>query len=147
MKLLIISPGKQHDLTVADAIKEYQKRLSTRLPIEWFFPSVGTKEEEGMAILKQIKDGDFVLLLDEHGRSYSSTDLAKLVDTRLQDGTKRLVCIIGGAFGVSEEVKKRANATLSLSAMVFPHMIVRLMLTEQLYRAVTIIDGGKYHHK
>lgn len=147
MKLLIISPGKQHDLTVVDAIKEYQKRLSTRLPIEWFFPSVGTKEEEGMAILKQIKDGDFVLLLDEHGRLYSSTDLAKLVDTRLQDGTKRLVCIIGGAFGVSEEVKKRANATLSLSAMVFPHMIVRLMLTEQLYRAVTIIDGGKYHHE
>jgi len=147
MKLLIISPGKQHDSMVADAIKEYQKRLSVRLPIEWAFPSVGTKEEEGIATLKQIKDGDFVLLLDERGRSYSSTDLAKLVDTRLQDGTKRLVCIIGGAFGVSEEVKKRADATASLSAMVFPHMLVRLILAEQLYRAVTIIDGGKYHHE
>lgn len=147
MKLLIISPGKQHDLMVADAIKEYQKRLATKLPVEWSFPSVGTKEEEGKSILKQIKEEDIVLLLDEQGKLYSSPELAKLIDSKLQDGAKRIVCIIGGAFGVSDDVKKRANATLSLSKMVFPHMLVRLILIEQLYRATTIIAGGKYHHE
>lgn len=147
MKVVIISPGKNHDHTIADAILEYQKRLSAHYSIEWVFPSVGTKEEEGTAILRQIKDGDVMVLLDEEGRQYTSPDLAKLIDSELQEGTKRLVWVIGGAFGVSAAVKKRANITISLSKMVFPHMLVRLILIEQLYRATTILSGGKYHHE
>lgn len=146
MKVLIISPGKAHDHTVAEAIAEYETRLQKRLPIEWVFPKVGSIEEEGAAIVKQIKDGEFVILLDERGRDIDTPGFAKLLDTQLQSGTKRLVFIIGGAFGVSEEVKTRAQAMYKLSSLVFPHMLVRLILVEQLYRANSIVSGGKYHH-
>ncbi len=146
MKILIISPGKAHDYTVAEGIEGYQKRLTKRFDIDWSFPSVGTKESEGAAILKNIKEGDFVVLLDERGKDIDTPGVAKLLDQHMQSGTKRLVFIIGGAFGVDDSVKTRANATLKLSSLVFPHMLVRLILLEQLYRATSILDGGKYHH-
>lgn len=146
MKCLIISPGKAHDPDIAGAIREYEKRLSKVLPLEWVFPSVGTKESEGVAILKLIKDDDLVVLFDERGKDITSEGFAVLLDGALQGGTKRLVFIIGGAYGVSEAVTTRANRTLKLSSLVFPHMLVRLIVTEQLYRAWTIREGGKYHH-
>lgn len=146
MKILIISPGKVHDHTVADGIEEYQKRLGKRFSVEWVFPPAGTKESEGAAILRQIKEEDFTVLLDERGRDTDTPALAELLRKHMVSGTKRLVFIIGGAFGVGEEVAKRANLTLKLSSLVFPHMLVRLILVEQLYRATSIIDGGKYHH-
>lgn len=147
MKILIISPGKKHDITVAEGIAEFETRLQNKFGIEWAFPAVGTKEEEGAGIVKQLKDGDFVVLLDERGKDIDTPGLSKLLDTHLQQGTKRLVFIIGGAFGVDESVKERANATYKLSSLVFPHMLVRLMLIEQLYRANSILEGGKYHHE
>lgn len=146
MKLLIISPGKSHAHEYLDAIQEYEKRLRPVLPIEWIFPSVGTKDQEGEAILKRIEPGDVVVLLDEQGKDIDSPGLAEFLETNLSAGTKRLVFIIGGAFGVSDAVKKRANKTIRLSSLVFPHMLVRLILTEQLYRAWSIRSGGKYHH-
>lgn len=146
MKLLIISPGKAHSLEYRDAIAEYEKRLSSVLPIEWTYPAVGTKESEGAAILKLLRSEDMVILLDERGKEIDSPGLANLLDEELNAGTKRLVFIIGGAFGVSEEVKTRAIKTISLSKLVFPHMLVRLILVEQLYRAWSIRTGGKYHH-
>lgn len=146
MKLLIISPGKPHAVEYRDAIAEYEKRLSTTLPIEWAFPSPGDKDTEGAAILKLLKPEDSVLLLDERGKDIDSPGLASLLDTNLNEGTKRLVIIIGGAFGVSEEVTKRADRTLKLSSLVLPHMLVRLIVVEQLYRAWSIRSGGKYHH-
>ncbi|HEY0979621.1 MAG TPA: 23S rRNA (pseudouridine(1915)-N(3))-methyltransferase RlmH [Candidatus Paceibacterota bacterium] len=146
MKILIISPGKAHSTELRGAIAEYEKRLSNALPIEWAFPSVGTKESEGTAILKLMKSEDLVVLLDERGKEIDSPGLAALLDAQLQQGTKRLVFVIGGAFGVSEAVRERANLTLRLSALVFPHMLVRLLLVEQLYRAWSIRSGGKYHH-
>ncbi len=145
MKILIISPGKAHDDTVKDGINEYEKRLSA-WPIEWVHPKAGDKNTEGAAILKLTKDGDFAVLLDEHGRDMDTPAFAALIDKQLQTGTKRLVFIIGGAFGVSESVKERANTTIRLSSLVFPHMLVRLILAEQLYRAHSILSGGKYHH-
>lgn len=146
MKLLIISPGKAHSLEYRDAIAEYEKRLSSALPIEWAFPAVGTKESEGAAILKLLKPEDRVILLDERGKEIDSPGLANLLDGELNAGTKRLIFVIGGAFGVSEEIQARANKTISLSGLVFPHMLVRLILVEQLYRAWSIRTGGKYHH-
>lgn len=146
MKLLIISPGKAHSPELRDAIAEYEKRLSSALPVEWVFPAVGDMESEGQAILKLIKPYDAVILLDERGADISSPQLAELLDTNLNAGTKRFVFIIGGAFGVNEEVRMRANKVLRLSALVFPHMLVRLILIEQLYRAHSIRTGGKYHH-
>ena len=146
MKVLIISPGKKHSSELADAISEYEKRLAPIFPIQWDFPSIGTKESEGEAILKRIEPQDMVVLLDERGKEIDSPGLATLIDDALNNSTKRLVFIIGGAFGVSDEVVRRANLTLKLSALVFPHMIVRLILVEQLYRAWSIRSGGKYHH-
>lgn len=147
MKLLIISPGKRHDPKLADAIGEYERRLSSVLPVEWVFPATGTKESEGVSILKQIKEEDFVVLLDERGKEVNNNDLANLLETGLNQSIKRIVVIIGGAYGVSEEVSERADKTLKLSSLVFPHMLVRLMLVEQLYRAWSIRSGGKYHHE
>lgn len=146
MKVLIISPGKAHSAELKEAIQEYETRLRAALPIEWAFPSVGEKEAEGEAILRQIKPEDVVILLDERGKEIDSPGLAQLLEANLNEGTKRLVFVIGGAFGVSEAVAARANKTLSLSKLVFPHMLVRLILVEQLYRAWSIRTGGKYHH-
>lgn len=146
MKILIISPGKAHAPEYRDAIAEYEKRLSATLPIAWDFPKVGDIETESATVLKRIEPTDYVILLDERGRDCSSEQLAETLDRLEQDGTKRLVFIIGGAYGVSDEVRARANTTIRLSAMVFPHMLVRLILAEQLYRAQSIRTGGKYHH-
>ncbi len=146
MKILIISPGKKHDATVAQGVAEFQQRLEKRFAIEWALPAAGTKESEGAAIVKLIKEGDFVVLLDERGKDIDTPSFAKLLDQHMQQGTKRLVFIIGGAFGVDGAVQARANVTLKLSSLVFPHMLVRLILIEQLYRANSILEGGKYHH-
>jgi 23S rRNA (pseudouridine1915-N3)-methyltransferase len=146
MKILIISPGKAHDIAVADAIAEYEKRLQSRLPIEWNFPKPGEKEDEAEAILKLLKNDDFVVLLDELGKDITSPGLSVLLDKHFQSGTKRIVFIIGGAYGVDKTVQDWANTKLRLSSLVFPHMLVRLILTEQLYRAISILDGSKYHH-
>ena len=145
MKIVIISPGKAHDATVADGIAEFEKRLTARYKPEWVFPKPGSIEDEAGAIFKNIKEGDFVVLLDERGKTVSSADFAKLIE-REEQNSKRLVFIIGGAFGVSGAVKKRASLTLKLSDLVFPHMLVRFIVIEQLYRASSILSGGKYHH-
>ena len=146
MKILIISPGKTHDVLFADAIGEYEKRLQNRFPIEWSFPKPSDKVAEAEAIIKTLKKDDFVVLLDERGKDMNTPGLAALLDKHLQMGTKRIVFIIGGAFGVDATLKDWANTTIKLSSLVFPHMLVRLILTEQLYRATSILDGGKYHH-
>jgi len=146
MKILIISPGKQHDFTIADGVETYAARLPRHFDLEWAFPNAGDKEAEGTAITKLLKPEDFIVLLDEHGKDIDTPGFAKLLETRLTQGTRRLVFIIGGAFGVSDEVKMRAQTTLKLSSLVFPHMLVRLILVEQLYRASSILAGGKYHH-
>lgn len=146
MKILIISPGKGHDETVTSGIAEYEKRLSRVWPIEWVHPKPSDKAEEGNAILKLLKDGDTVVLLDERGRDIDTPGLVNFLDKQQQAATKRLVFVIGGAFGVSDEIKARADITIKLSSLVFPHMLVRLILIEQLYRAHSILSGGKYHH-
>jgi 23S rRNA (pseudouridine1915-N3)-methyltransferase len=146
MKILIISPGKPHDPLLADAIGEYEKRFQNRFSLEWNFPKPSDKLDEAETIIKSLKKDDFVVLLDERGKDINTPGLAALLDKHLQAGTKRMVFIIGGAFGVDTTLKDWANTTLKLSSLVFPHMLVRLILAEQLYRATSILDGGKYHH-
>lgn len=146
MKILIISPGRAHDDTVKDGIAQYEKRLSNTMPIEWAHPRPSDKDTEGEALLKLVKEGDYVVVLDERGRDIDTPGLAALLDKQMQSGTKRLVVVIGGAFGVSEDVKERADLILKLSSLTLPHMLVRLVVAEQLYRARSILAGGKYHH-
>ena len=105
------------------------------------------KAREGELILSRIKPADEVVLLDEHGRKYRSVEFADYLCGRMSRSGKDMVFVIGGAFGFSPAVYKRADSSLSLSDMTFSHQIVRTIFAEQLYRAFTIIKGEAYHHE
>jgi 23S rRNA (pseudouridine1915-N3)-methyltransferase len=103
-------------------------------------------EREGKAILDQVSTGDELVLLDVAGVEFSSTSLAAWIEKKMVAGTRQLVFAVGGPYGFSEAVYKRADSKLSLSRLTFPHQLVRLLFIEQLYRAMTIIRGEPYHH-
>ena len=152
MKIVLISVGKRHDAAISVAINEYQKRLERALTVDWQFiaPSSYSEElarqAESAKILGTLKDSDMVWLLDERGEQISSPALSAKLTTLKFHAVSRLVIIIGGAYGVDDSVRQRANWTWSLSKLVFPHQIVRLLLIEQLYRATEIERGSGYHH-
>lgn len=147
MKILFISVGKKHDPALADSINDFTSRISHYAPIDWkLIASDQSAEAEGKSILNALDERDFIILLDEQGKEIDSEGLSKMLDTRLNASTHRLAFIIGGAYGVSESVKSRANSTIALSKLTFPHQLVRLLLAEQVYRAFTILKGEKYHH-
>lgn len=157
MKLNCWSIGKPHESYVSAGIELFTQRTAHYFPISWqIIPPVKEaasmseqqlKEEEGKRALALLQPTDQLILLDERGKNISSPDLARLLEKHAQQSTKNLIFLIGGAFGVSDAVKNRANFTWSLSNLVFPHMLVRLLLAEQLYRACTIIRNEKYHHQ
>lgn len=148
MKLLILTVGKEKDAPSDDLIRYFETRILRYLPLEWIYiPHEGTKIKEGEKILSHIKKEDYVVLLDETGRDIKSEALAELIENRMVDSVKRMVFVIGGSYGVSDDVHKRANYTWKLSSLVFPHMLVRVIVAEQLYRAMTILKGEKYHHE
>ena len=105
------------------------------------------KTKEGELILKNIKNTDDVILLDEHGKEYSSTEFASLLQNKINYEGKDIVFVIGGAYGFSDAVYKRANSKISLSRMTFSHQMVRAIFAEQIYRAFTIMKGEPYHHE
>jgi 23S rRNA (pseudouridine1915-N3)-methyltransferase len=105
------------------------------------------KKKEGEIILQWLKPGDYLVALDEHGKEFTSEGLAGFLQQRATESTKNIVFLIGGAFGLDEAVLKAAKIKWSLSALTFPHQLVRLILVEQLYRACTILQNEKYHHK
>jgi 23S rRNA (pseudouridine1915-N3)-methyltransferase len=148
MKLTIISVGKPKDEVSDDLVRHFELRVLRYLPIEWLHvPHDATKEKEGEKILSLIKKEDYVVLLDEKGKEMKSEGLADLISNRMVDSVRRMVFVIGGAYGVSNAVTERANYSWKLSSLVFPHMLVRVILVEQIYRALTIINGEKYHHE
>ena len=104
------------------------------------------KKKEGELLLKKIAVSDFVVLLDERGREISSVEFAKFLQQKMNSGIKKLIFVIGGAYGFSEAVYQRQNAKISLSKLTFPHLMTRLIFTEQLYRAFTILHNEPYHH-
>ena len=147
MKLVILSVGKEKDEVSDDLIRHFEIRLLRYLPLEWLYIAHDvTKEKEGEKILTLLKKEDYVVLLDEKGRDIKSEALAELIENRMVDSVRRMVFIIGGAYGASASVTDRANYIWKLSSLVFPHMLVRVIVLEQLYRALTIIKGEKYHH-
>ena len=104
------------------------------------------KEREGDSFLKNITENDFVILLDENGKHYKSTEFADFLERKILNSTNNLVFVIGGAFGFSPEIYARANEKIALSQMTFSHQIIRILFAEQLYRAFTIMKGESYHH-
>lgn len=148
MKMIILSVGKEKDEPSEDFLKHFEIRLLRYLPVEWLYVAHDvTKEKEGEKILSHLKKEDYVVLLDEKGKDIKSEALAELIENRMVDSVRRMVFIIGGAYGASRAVEERANYIWKLSSLVFPHMLVRVILIEQLYRALTIIKGEKYHHE
>jgi 23S rRNA (pseudouridine1915-N3)-methyltransferase len=105
------------------------------------------KKQEGELFLKKITPQDIVVLLDERGKEFSSLQFSQFIQQRLNAGCKNVLFLIGGAYGFSEELYQRANFTLSMSKMTFPHKLARLFFAEQLYRAFTILKGEPYHHE
>lgn len=157
MKLQFWSVGKAHEAYVKDGVEMFTKRISHYYPVEWniipvpkntaMLSELDLKKKEGETILNFLQKEDYVVLLDERGKSMKSEELAKFIEQRANESVKKMVFLIGGAFGVSDEVMKRANYKWSLSPLVFPHQLVRLILAEQVYRACTIIKNENYHHK
>ena len=154
MKLSIFSVGKAHESYIKEGVEQFSKRIGHYYPIDWqlITPSKLTdptqiKKAESESIQKALTKIDILVLLDEKGKMLSSPGLANLIQKNANQSAQRIVFLIGGAYGVDEEIKKRANFTWSISELVFPHMLVRLMLAEQLYRACSILANEKYHHE
>ncbi|MBI1286928.1 MAG: 23S rRNA (pseudouridine(1915)-N(3))-methyltransferase RlmH [Flavobacteriales bacterium] len=156
MKLCLLLVGETDDNDLKDAIDRYVKRLShycsfdveviktpkqfKRLDME------ALKVAEGKLILDNLSNQDFLVLLDEKGKQFSSVVFSGQLQKWLNGGHKRIVFLVGGAFGFSEDVYQRADFKMALSSMTFTHQMVRLVFTEQLYRAFTILKNEKYHH-
>jgi 23S rRNA (pseudouridine1915-N3)-methyltransferase len=147
MKCVILSVGKEKDGMTDEVISTYTGRILRHMPLEWVCtPALITKEKEGDKLLSLIKKEDYVVLLDGKGSELRSEALAELIENRMVDGVKRLVFVIGGPYGVSHAVYERANYVWRLSALTFPHMLVRAIIAEQIYRACTILKNEPYHH-
>ena len=157
MKLQFWSIGKNHEAYVKMGIEDFTKRISNYFKVEWnilpvpknagMLSEMDLKKKEGETVLQLLDKDDYLVVLDERGKQLSSEDLATFIQARANASNKKLVFLIGGAFGVDSAVLKRANYSWSLSSLVFPHQLVRLILAEQVYRACTIIKNEKYHHK
>lgn len=156
MKLHFWSIGKTHEPNFKEIVENYTKRIEFYYPIEWkIIPSFKNtiaqgideyKRKEGEKILSLLKNEDYLILLDERGKQINSERVAKLIQKCSNESRKDVIFLIGGAYGVSESIMKRSNFQWSLSALVFPHQLARLILAEQVYRACTILRNEKYHH-
>lgn len=156
MKIQCWSIGKNHESYVKEGVEDFTRRLSKYFPVEWnliptpknagMLSEMDLKKKEGETILDWLKKDDYLVLLDERGQSFTSPQLAEFIQARANESVKTLIFLIGGIYGVDEPVVKRANVKWSLSKLVFPHQLVRLILAEQLYRACTILRNEKYHH-
>jgi 23S rRNA (pseudouridine1915-N3)-methyltransferase len=148
MKIVLLSVGKEKDGISDDIFSHYRLRVTRYVPFELLTtPHDISKDKEGDKILSLLKKDDYVILLDEKGKDIKSEALAEIIENRMVDSVRRVVFVIGGAYGVSKKVEERANYVWKLSSLVFPHMLVRVIVMEQLYRTLTILRGEKYHHE
>jgi 23S rRNA (pseudouridine1915-N3)-methyltransferase len=157
MKIQFWAIGKNHEPYVKEGVNEFTNRINKYFKAEWsiipvpknagMLSELDLKKKEGETILEWLSKDDYLIALDEHGKQFSSEKLAAFIQARANESAKKLVFLIGGAFGLDDAVLKRANFKWSLSELTFPHQLVRLLLAEQLYRACSIIKNEKYHHK
>ena len=155
MRITLIENGKTRDSFIKEGVEQFRKRVVRYVPfqIETIPDLKNTRtktmkevqEEEGNLVLKRIKPGEFLVLLDERGRQHDSIAFAQYLNS-LEGSVSHLLFVIGGPYGFSEKVYSRADARISLSNLTFSHQLVRLIFMEQLYRAFTILKGEPYHH-
>jgi len=157
MKITFILNGKTEDDHIIKGVAVYEQRLKHYVSFETVvIPALKNtkalsidqqKQKEGELILKNIQTSDRLILLDENGKEYNSVGFANFIQQQMSSGIKNVVFVVGGPYGFSDEVYKRANAKFSLSKMTFSHQMVRLFFVEQLYRAMTILRNEPYHHQ
>lgn len=157
MKINLLVIGKTDAGYFTQGIKEYEDRLKHYIPFEMYvIPDIKNaknlsedqqKEKEGELILKNIQAGDYLVLLDERGKDFSSLQFASYIEKKAHTVSKRLVFVIGGPYGFSQTVYEKASEQISLSKMTFSHQMIRLVFVEQLYRAMTILNNEPYHHE
>ncbi len=154
IKLLVI--GKTDNHFIESGCDEYFKRIKRYCKFDIRFikdlkntKNINTSQQkklEGDKIIAELKPSDYIILLDENGKEFNSVDFANFINKTLSSGLKNIVFIIGGPYGFSQEVYKRANIKVALSKMTFSHQLIRLIFAEQLYRAFTILNNEPYHH-
>jgi len=157
MKIVLLSIGKTSEEYLIEGIAQYQKRLKHYTQFELIevpnikkaqnFSKNELMKKEGELILNKIQASDYLVLLDDKGKDFTSVKFSKKVQQWMLSGKKRLVFVIGGAYGFSDTVYQRGNEKLSLSKMTFSHQMVRLFFVEQIYRAYTILNNEPYHHE
>jgi 23S rRNA (pseudouridine1915-N3)-methyltransferase len=157
MKLVLLMTGKTDQAWIREGVAEYEKRISRYTRFELVtLPEVKNpgnrsegmvKELEAEKMLSALKSDDHVVLLDEHGKSYSTIALAAYMRSAMMLPKKRIVFVIGGPWGFHQSIRDRADHILSLSDLTFSHQLVRLLFAEQLYRVLSVIAGDPYHHE
>lgn len=157
MKIELLVIGKTDSKIIKDGFEIYNKRLTHYIPFSMnVIPDIKNvknmsedqqKTKEGEEILKRCENGDIVVILDENGKQFSSKEFSNFIVQKSITGIKKLIFVIGGPYGFSQDVYARANSKISLSKMTFSHQMVRMIFAEQLYRAMTIIKGEPYHHE
>ena len=156
MKITLILNGKTEDDFIVKGFGVYEQRLKHYIAFETVvitalkntkaFSIEQQKQKEGDLISKSIQSSDRVILLDENGKEYNSVAFSEFIQQQMNSGIKNLVFVVGGPYGFSEEIYKRANGKISLSKMTFSHQMVRLFFVELIYRAMTILKNEPYHH-
>lgn len=147
--ITILAVGKKTDQNLINAINDYQQRLRAPFNVKWLFIPYSAKDglearqDESERLLKVLNPKDYIILLDERGEQLTSPDFSKLITA----SDRNITIVIGGAYGVTDELRQRADQVVSLSKMVFPHQLVRLVILEQIYRAQTIYRHTPYHHQ
>jgi len=157
LKLIIIFVGKTEAEYLNTACDTFENRLKNYLPLEIIVipalkntKSLNTeqqKEKEGKLIISKLDNSDFVVLLDENGKEYRSVEWAEYFQSKMNSGIKSLCLIVGGPYGFSQEVYQKSNQKVALSRMTFSHQMIRLLLLEQCYRAMSILKNEPYHHE
>lgn len=150
MEIVVIAVGKVKKSPENELIKEYLKRIKYQMriieiPIRNNITGEARKDFEAKEILKNINDKDIVVIMDEHGKNINSMDFAQIINKNQENGIKRLIFIIGGAYGLGAEIKNIANSSISFGKMTLPHMLVRVLLVEQIYRGQQILNNHPYH--
>ncbi len=157
MKITLLAIGKTDDKNLQQLIDNYQNRLKHYIKFELdIIPDIKNvknlsesqqKEKEGLLILKKLQASDELILLDEKGKDFRSVDFANYLQKKMNTGIKKLVFVIGGPYGFSDEIYKKAKGKISLSKMTFSHQMIRLFMVEQIYRGFTILKNEPYHHE
>ncbi|RBL90846.1 MULTISPECIES: 23S rRNA (pseudouridine(1915)-N(3))-methyltransferase RlmH [Chitinophaga] len=157
MKIQLWSIGKEHDPYIREGMAVFQKRLQHYVDFDVkLIPTVKQaaslsvaelKKQEAKIILDLLQPTDYLVALDEKGKMMTTVQFADFLQQRTNASTRQLIILIGGAFGIDQSLLERAQLKMSLSPLTFPHQLVRLIFTEQLYRAYTVINREKYHHQ